>query len=135
LAALLEVPNWMTGDSPVNPHSNAKLLRPFALVTPSTMPYNSASALLNAYAPCVALQVFIACPPIIHTPPDVDFLSFFDPPQSLSVKTCDSADSSCHRNCHTTASLPTKYLATFFNIRHDPFLGVAMSRLQTFTPN
>ena len=50
-AAVLSVPSLTTEEILLNPNSFAKLIKPLALVTPSTIPYNSASALLKAKAP------------------------------------------------------------------------------------
>eukprot|EP00973_Karenia_brevis_P093607 12418121-Karenia_brevis.AAC.1 len=48
LAALLSVLNFKKFDNSSKANSLARLNKPLALVTPSTMAYNSASALLRA---------------------------------------------------------------------------------------
>jgi hypothetical protein len=50
-AALLSVDKHICGDNDLNPSSFAKVSNPFARVAASIIPYNSASAELNAYAP------------------------------------------------------------------------------------
>ena len=60
--------------------------------------------------------------------PDVDFLFLTFPPQSLSETVYELASSDCQSYLHTTFSLPTKYLATFFILFQD-LLGLAISVL------
>ena len=96
------------------------------------MPYVSASALLRAMTFCCFEYPLIMCFPTMITAPDVDFLDFVHPPQSLSVYPSRHDGRFCHTNSMTSRGRWMRYRPIFFRRTQSHSRGADMQRAASF---
>ena len=97
------------------------------------MAMSSASAELRVTLFCVRDQPLRKCPPIIKSPPLVDFAVTLHPAQAESEYPVTSLSCPCQSTFVTVRLVFTRYLPNLLSLCQCSLVGLAMPRRNSFT--